>query len=243
MKLKRIWVLLSVLLLACNISFALNRGNIRSQIRYFICDTSTISTQQRWTDSILNQRINLAQYDICAKTFCLQSRAKIDTVTGTREYILPDDFYTIIRAAFEISTSAGDFERLGWVSIRKLDLDGSWEDDSNGKPLEYYIRRNRIGLVPAPSSSYSGSQTLQIDYAEIPDEMNSDTDIPFNGRKRLYPYHELIVWRVVADCMCDDRQMNMADYYEKKYMTKLGMMKNELNIIPDKQGSFKPRVR
>lgn len=223
----------------------IDREELRNQIRLSLQDTDTSNTTNlRWSSTTINTRIEVAQVDIVARTRCLQSRKKTTLTAEQAEYVWPDDCIAPYRIGYSIAESSVAFERLDWYAEEQRDMEGIWEDDSSGEPQDYHIRRgNRLNVQPKPSSDYAGTNFLQFDYYEIPDSFADDDAIPFNSVNRLYIYHHLIIYYVVAWCLEDERKADVADRYWTLYYKNVGFMKGEINEEPDREGNFVPPER
>lgn len=208
---KRIALILGFLFAVSVQSFSMDWADILAQVRQL--EKDNIATSYRWTDQQLLDRANIVQDDICVKTFCLQKRDYITTVAGIEEYRLPSDCLKITRAAYYVSGSTAAYKKLTFTTIGGQDAASAyWEKtaEATGQPKEYYRRIDYIGLVPAPSSSYSGTNYIQLDYVVKASTMGAATDIPFNGDYTLYPFHQAIVYGIAA--MCEYDKGNSAGY-------------------------------
>ena len=236
---KTIYILSVLILSSYSFCYALTRGEIREQIRWTVGDVAPQASTMtyRWSDDILNKRINIVQEEIASLTKCIVNRStNVALIANQREYILPDDALNIIRVAFWITGSTASHKSLEWRSIGGLDNEMPfWETLAGGIPLKYYQRGKYIGLVPPPSSSYAATGNLKIDYVARPQPLSNDSDIPFNSDPYLYPYHKLIVLGVAIMCFTDDGNANMTAIIENKYYTLLNRMIEDVNYQPDKK--------
>ena len=227
--------------------YSLTLSSIRNEIRELNRDDQATSTRQRWDNTELEKRINIAQKDIVAETRCLDARIRITTIADQREYILPNIVGEITRVSYSNSDDTTTYRRLPRVNFSKLDRDDSdWDDESSGEPDCYYTRKAcRVGLSPPPSSDYVGTSYLQIDCVYIPADLDEDTDVPFNDRKSLYPYHQLIVWYVCHLCMLEIGNIQMAQHYNNLYLVGMERLKKDLKTEEDNYdyGKISPRVR
>lgn len=214
--------------------YATTRGEIRRQVRYDIQDTTdTVSINTRFSDTILNVRINLVQEKITAETLCLYGRCFITPVAEQAEYRLPTDCLIVDRVSFlSITSSTSSYKKLDQWTLSGLDADvPAWEYASSGLPTKYYIRRNLIGLYYKPSSTYATARALKIDYYKKADDMTSDDDVPFDSDYSLTTYHNLVVLGTVIMCK---RSMGV-DYSKEfaEYLAGLEIMKNNCRYNPD----------
>lgn len=241
--------MLKILLIICLLAtsgFCYNLGQLRNHIRLLVKDTNSDTTKRRWSDAILNERINIAQDEVIKYTRCLESRITMDTVANTKEYQLPANCVVVERVAYSIYTSTygvnsstAGYKRLIYVTIAGKDKDvlSGWEATSASNPTEYYIRGSTIiGLHPTPSSSYAGSNRLQIDYTINASSMTNDTDIPFNGSNQLYNYHSIIMSHVVAYCKYDENDLNSFSLWLQKFNAECEFMRKDILNIPDRYG-------
>lgn len=242
-------IILLICLIACLIasnssnSFALTRGEIRTQIRQSVGDNP--ATSNRWNDTILNTRINIVQNNIVRFTRCLYSQYATTTTAGQSEYKMSSGMIAIDRVSFiSVIGSTVAYRKLEWSSMVGLDRDiPTWEGMAAGLPRYYYERGDKIGLYPAPSSSYSTStiKSLKIDYYKKPDELTSDSHIPFDNDVSLIDYHDLIVLGVVIMCKKDDGKIGEVQVLQTEYWGLLTQMKDSIRDKPDKVMQLKVR--
>lgn len=215
---------------------ALTRSDIREQVRYFINDATSTTTNTRWTDDVLNKRINIVQTDSAIWTRCLMGRVLITPVAEVSEYRMPDDLVTVDRVSYlSVTGSTISYRKLEWTTMSKMDIDKTnWEYVSASVPQWYYERRNLIGLHPKPSAAYCQARALKIDYYKVPDALDEDTDEPWDADYSLRGYHYLIVTGVVAMCKKDEGILNEYQAYQNEYMAQLSLMKEYINTKPDR---------
>lgn len=217
--------LIVILSLSCPL-FALTRADIRLQVRYDVRDTTdTVNINTRFTDAILNDRINITQDYIVAYTKCLYGRTVSTPTAEVQEYALPANCNAIDRVAF-ISTSGSTttYRRLTGLPISSLDNKyPTWESAISGLPREYYIRGKYIGYYPKPSSTYAQDGAIKIDYFKKADEMDDDADEPFDADPTLRQFDELVIMGAVIMC----RRTTGEDYTTLKaeYLAQLAEMK------------------
>jgi len=231
---KKYVLFLLCLFLSVKVTFCLTKSDIRTQARYLLLDKSTDTTKQTWTDSMLNTRIEMAQIEIARKTLCLERTTYYTTYMSTRGYALPSDLLLINRVAYYVLKTTNVYQRITRWTLAGIDEDNNyWQQLADGQPQKYYLWASSINIVPAPNSSYAGESRLQIDYFKIPDTLSSDTSIPFDGEYRLYPYHPLLIYYVVAWCKRDLRLFDEANYYEQQFYNLMSLMMNEISQKPD----------
>lgn len=226
-----------IFLFLTSFSYALTTGDIISQVRLLERDNN--SANYRWTEQNLIDRINIIQDDICTRTFCLQTRYYITTSTDTREYRLPSDLINIVRVAYYITNSTDAYKKLAWTSLGGQDqANPFWQNMASGLPTEYYRRVDYIGLKPAPSSSYEGTDYVQLDYNVRASSVSSSTDIPLNGNYNLYGFHQAIIYGVAA--LCEFDKGNNANYVTLQtiYENWITKIKELYYTEPDKNINF-----
>ncbi len=243
---KKILTSLFLILFFLSPSFCLDREDLRNEIRDILNDNQASTARQRWSNTTLNRRINISQKKIAAYVRCLTSRIRITTIADQRGYIMPDIVGEITRVSYAISSDTTTYKRLPRVNYSKLDQDTlQWDNESSSDPNKYSLRRNRVELSPPPSSTYAGTYYLQIDFAVIPDDIDEDDDVPWNDKKSLYPYHDIIISDVLSMCFVQSKMFELAGYYDKKAGFDMELMKKRLNERGDLwnfgqiRGSFK----
>ena len=113
----------------------------------------------------IKEWLNKAEQKICSITdYYITTSTAITTVSGTREYQLPDGTKQVIEAVYD------DDNKLWPIDITKTADD----PDSTGAPGYYYIRANYIGLYPTPDDA----KTLKLFYSSIGGNMSNNNDTP-----------------------------------------------------------------
>ncbi len=168
----------------------MDREAIRDEARRLYEDTSTTASKQRWSNTVLNTRINEIHKAICVRTKCIRSRITVDTITaGTAEYAMPSIFINAIAAY--ILDSASDWLPLVKKTEKELDMyDRNWRDTSGDPASHFYRRREYVGLYPNPSVTRASA--LRVDFYRLPDDFSADTDVPYESVTEYFPFHRLI---------------------------------------------------
>lgn len=210
-------------------------GELKTAIRNRVNDNPDATNKRTWSDTILEERINEAHEHIVNETWCLYSRVLGTITVSVQEYTLPSDALSIQRVSIQSATNDSEYYKLPRSTVRKEDKKtSSWEGLNDGKPIRYYERRNRIGLIPPPNSRYAGNRKLKIDYIEYPDELSDDNAYPFNSRKKLFGYHKLIIDYVSIVCWYDRGLNNKAAYRWSILERKIEEMRKDLKYKPDR---------
>jgi len=218
----------------CNIQ-ALTLSDIRNEVRVQIRDNSSDVNNRRLTNTFLTTRINIVQGNIAKQTRCLIARVSTGTTANVVEYRYPNDIIAPIRLAYYIFYSSPNaYKRLEFNTIASLDNTlSNWENNSAGLPTKYYERGDYFGLSPKPSLTYSTTYAIQLDYYKTPDDLSGDTDIPFDGDRLLYTYHQLIIKGVVI--MCKEDVNDPIDALKNEYYALLNTMYDEIRNRSDKK--------
>lgn len=238
---KRLIAAVLVLFTAVSCALALDRGEIRDEIRNMVQDVSDNTNETRWSDATLNTRINMVQTEIEKVSRCTYGQYIATPTADTAEIAKPYDLIVIDRVTYISMTPANQqYKKLAWATINGLDRDfPTWEYQSSSNPRYYYERGDYIGLYPKPSSVYISTGCLKIDYYKYSDEMDEDSDIPFSGISDLFPYHDLIISGVVAMCLKDQKDLTGAQAYRSEYIDGMKYMKENLRDKPDYGGTVK----
>ncbi len=232
------FMLMAIMLIGIK-SYALNRGEIRSIIRDLVRDASTDSSKQHWTDSEINDYINIAQKRIASLTWCQQNYYDLSISSHFAVYTVTDTVFTITRVTI-------DNKAIEETTLQKLDAGNSeWDVNvTSAEPTEYYIFQStgtnmKIGFYPPPDQNY----TARIYYYEIASDMTSDSDIPFRGIKQDEPYHYLICLWVSAQLSAIDDRPNMAKYYMSLYQFQISNMVRDLGYKPNYIGTVSGEMK
>ena len=237
-------ILLFILCL-CMPVFAMTRAEIRSITRDMIMDAGTSSDKQHWSSTTLNNYIDLAVQEIVGVSWCMKNSYSFTISTGgVRDYALQNDIAQIERVTIhEPDTAANVSEKENCVALEEvsmISLDNSssdWESffstysyGNHAKPTRYFTYQSTatyllIGFKPPADKTY----TITVYYAEIPDDMTSDSDVPFREIDQLVPYHDLICLWVAARICAFDGKLDLAKYWDSRYLARLGEATKSLN--------------
>lgn len=149
------------------------------------------------SDITLKSWLIIGNQEIVAKTRMIVASSSFDIVAGTAAYdlnALLSKFFDIDEypgGGVSIVDTSGKETRLGKTTKAEIDNNKSnWRTESSGTPREYYRRNNFLHLRPVPSSSIV---SINVDYAVIANDFNSDNIEPFNELTHLRPFHYSLV--------------------------------------------------
>lgn len=119
-------------------------------------------------------------------------------VVNQADYVLPDDFKKEHRLEIVISGTAPNesIQPLAFITLNQKDFVGT----GTGTPSCYYFKKNRIIVLPTPSSPY----VLRMDYSYLVTDMVNDNDQPDVPES----YHELIGLLAAQDGFLKDGRAN-----------------------------------
>ncbi len=224
---------------ALHASQSATRDDVINEVRRLMSDTNTDTSIRVWSDTVLHNRIDMAEDDINKLTRCLVTRSTIATTCGTAEYGFPDNTMVINRITYDTDGSSLTIKyvELKYKTIDTLDNENSgWEYTSSGTPNSYYYRGNYVGLYPAPDLKHSGDYGfLRLDYIVNPTTSTSSTALIFNGYNNLQTFKNCIIDYVCALCSIDKSNTNMINFWWNKYNTDVAIMNDRINNKPDKQ--------
>lgn len=185
----------------------MNRGEIRDEIRRLVKDTDTTTSRQRWSDTVLNTRIDQSHDRISAITRCIIDDYDLDLVSGTQEYTLPSYFLQEEQVLY--LDGSGNYVAIGKRSENEMNMESAYWRATEGSDLElYYIRSATIGFYPKPNFSRTGG--VKIWLAKRPTAFSADADIPFDSLSTLYPFHDTICFEVAYKCKMDEGKYDEA---------------------------------
>lgn len=213
----------------------MDREDIRNEIRRLIRDTDSVNP--RWSDTVLNSRIDLAHERIASVTKCIETRIDDNIAADTAEYTLSSNWIDIISVM--IKNSNNEWMPLEKTTEKELDLlKEGWRNDDDVTPCKWYIRQNYLGLYPTPNTAKTDG--LRVDLHLRPTSMSADSMIPFNELYELYPYHEVIPFEVASKCLYDSSQFNEAIAFEQKVERLVNQMNQQLS--KEMEGTRIPNV-
>jgi hypothetical protein len=200
------WLLLAFV---PSVAWSLSLADLETNIRRNVRDVS--STQQRYSDTIIDALINEAQRAVINDTWAVNSYTSITLVSGSTYYTLPATTIKVWRVTL-------DGANLPELDLKQLDADsgnGVWS--STGTATAYFLDPSSttvIGLQPYPNSS---GGALKVFFHKLPVDLSSDSDIPFDGDIRLYAYHDLLVYHVSFRLLVIEDKLQEAQAYQALY--------------------------
>jgi len=222
---------LLLLLLFCQPVYALNLGEVRTEVRSLITDGQ--GTRQRFSDSELNGWINEGQRVSDITTLCTEKSYSFDLSAGSTYYAMPSDFLAVERVTRDY---------LVVLEMTQAGLDGrsgEWESQS-GLPTYYFIdfsSRTSIGFAPFPDVS-TDTGTIRIEYQAYNDTLTSDTDVPFGGIIEFYPYHYALSFYAAYKASVVDERDNKAKVFMESFASINKIMKDQCKSRPNYRPSL-----
>lgn len=189
----------------------------------------------RWSQAILLDRINLAQTAVLAYSNSVKTKETLTPVAGTPDISLDSDVMDIIRV--HIMNSSGEWKKLDGILRDQLDFqDPNWRNRDNDEPVAYtWDGTNQVlTLVPAPSSEWAQTNGLQVWEIQKPADLTSPNDVPFASNNAMIPYHMAIVYWVVAQCWMDDstpEALTKSKFHRSDDFSRPGKFENEIKKI------------
>ena len=176
--------------------YAISLSDLRTLTRFYLRDTASDSSRQRFSPSQLNTLLNNAQREINNRIWAVIGSSSINLTAGTTEYTLPTTFIFPLRVTV-------DHIPIPERTLAFLDdSDKNWIQDSTGIPREYYIKvssplitgvtmKEVIGIHPTSS----GTMIMNVDFLSQVTDMSADSDVPFGSdNRRLYDYHYVLAY-------------------------------------------------
>ncbi len=173
-----------------------------------------------------------------ARAWAVVSSTNISLLAGTTEYSLPIDCIAPLRVTV-------NFQPLTEQTFAFLDdAQTDWVRET-GTPRDYYVRvdssivagvmREAIGVHPV--STFSAVMTVQ--YLAQPPDLAQNSDIPFAGNFRLYPFHHALAYFAAAQVWL---MRGMMDYYTV-YSSKYEGLASEMESLTRVREIFNPTFR
>lgn len=212
----------------------MTRAEIRHEIRKLLNDAVleddlatalTTNPNPRFSDTILNRRINYIYKKIANKTKVLKSSAERTIATETREYALPIDADILEVDKVELIDRSGttdDHRDLFPITQEELAMHNRNWKNTVGSPSRWWLRGKLVGLYPNPSEQDNG-KTLRVEYGQRAQDLDDDSDTPEFGEQ----YHDIILWGVVEWCKKEDNDWQESAMYGQMFLNELARMKAE----------------
>ena len=219
-------------------------SDIETAIRRNMRDTSTDSTSQRYSDSVLLDYINEQQRQINNLTWCVDTSTSYVLTSGTIYYDLPTDFIAARQVTFT-DQSSNVLWLEEWSERKVYQQEPSFATNSTGQPVKYFTRSSggtaaQIAYLPYPNTSSSTGTVTVWYYAQVTD-LASASDVPFDGYLPLYPYHYSIVAGVTARLKAVEGLADEAKFYSDQFTLYVTNMKEKFaahpNYVPSMQAS------
>ena len=239
MKKKFCFFLFVFLCFCSSFSYALNLGQLRTELRRNLRDTD--ATRRRYSDSTLLDYINESQREIVNATWLADKTTVYVLVPNTTYYDLPSDLLAVHQVYFK--NKQGQTIELDEDSQKGLyDKNPDWEKDSIGTPNEFWVSNPtspvvtstanlRISFISIPNNLSTGTVTIWY-YSKCAD-LSSDSDIPFDGRSLLFSYHMAIVYQATAKIKFSERKTDEANLYLQLFVNYVNEIKSNLGKMPD----------
>ena len=237
---KRILLAISLLILWLAPAQALTLSDVRTQVRIAVRDNPSDSSRRRYSDTVLLDYINEAQREVSNATWlCLKSTTYVLSPMTTY-YTLPTDLLAIDQVYF--TNRSGNLRELEEKSQRGLyDSNPAWST-SRGEPIEYWVSATTnpspgasaplyISYVPIPTSASTG--TIVMWYLNQPADLSADSDVPFENRRHLYPYHMCLAYHVITKIKILEGWGEEAITYQTLYVNSVNLMKENLGKAPN----------
>lgn len=212
-----------VLLFLTNVAFGMTRSEMRTKVRELISDNSTDSTLYRWSNTQINEFLDIGEEIVFRNTYTTHEVSTITVTAGTTEYVLPNQCWAVVRVEF----NAVMLEKTTLADLDSQERDWRY-NILPSTPTKYYFRRNKIGLEPYPAMD----GTLTLDYIHIYGGIGNDTDLPFNNRQKLRAFHNLIVWYTVYELLRAEGRIGLSDSYKADFKESLQRFRQVLGLEP-----------
>lgn len=226
--------------LSVSLGHALTLAQLKTEMRRNLRDTSSDTSDQRYSDALLTDFANEAQRDIVNTTWLSYKTTSYVLTANTTYYSLPDDIIVPVQAIFK--NSGGSTIELNEVSLKSLyDNNVGWEKIT-GNPNQYVVTQAtsstanstsslKISYFPIPNNTSTGTVTLWY-YNQV-DDLVSDSDVPFNGKRNLYPYHMAIVYHTAMRLKIIEGRLDEAQLFSSLYLNSLKTISEKLGSMPN----------
>lgn len=233
---KRCFLIAGALLLVCGKAHSLTLAEAETEVRRLVKDTATSASLQRYSDTVLDTFLNQAQREVVTQTWCLQKTTTLTLAAGSTWYSLPSDLINVKTARFRDST--GRVRALDQKSYQAIfQTNPDWERQP-GPPFSYLLRYStaagsyyEVAFIPIPTISSTG--TAVMEYYKQATDLTADSDVLLDGFKILIPYHETVIYPVVAKILLLEGDTASATLYLQLYQDAVKNMNSRLGEMPN----------
>ena len=92
---------------------------------------------------------------------------------------------------------------------------------------------------PFPADS-SSTGTVKVEYFAQADDLDSDSDVPFNGVREFYSLHYILSYCAAARMAAIDGQVNLIPIYQQIYVQGLSRLASVALSRPSNSPSISP---
>lgn len=191
-------------------------------------------------------KIEEGQKQVARDTKCVRSNFTKTTVEDTSEVSFADETEFLSESEEGVWISDGtDWDELEVVSFDFLNSEyPDWKNASSNEPSHIAIDRQqkKAWLYPPPSSTYAGTNYLQIYTIEITPDISvwtTELTVPQD-------LHYAIAFWVIADCKSDRGLYQQTAYWDNKYREKVHQGAVDTKTSPARKirvRSYKDRFR
>lgn len=214
-------------------------SELRAELRRNIQDTHT--SRARYSDATLLQYLNEAQNAVLSATWLSLETTSYELTRGTTFYSLPGDYLSANYVEFK--DARGSARILEEMSLKGLGTNNSNWKMQSGVPSQYYVDMSStstnqlIAFIPIPGN-VSSTGTVTVWYFSKTTDMSSDSDIPFNGKLNLIPYHMSIVYHATMRIKAIEKKTDDVTFYVQLFVQMITEMRDRLGSMPN----YKPSM-
>jgi len=161
-----------------------------------------------WKASELLRRANLAQSDICKKTFCIKKEEVLAFDEDAKKYIRPKNCYKVKQVLFDGRRLKGTSEEEADMLAFQGKFPTHWREGEHF-PLFYILDYRHIRLCP---NNIDTSEKVEIEYYSIADNMVDTSDNPFDSIDYLQEWSQLIIDYVLWKCLLEDKDDRYVEF-------------------------------
>ncbi len=228
----------SVLLCLPSYVSALTLSDMRTEVRRSVRDTSSITNLRRYSDTVLTTFINEGQRVISYRTGIVTDSSPVVLSSGVNFVAVPTNFINAFRVTWSTATNSTCCEiNLPELDLRQLDEDNGntdWTSSTASTPSNYYMiysQTARVFVHPIPQTN----GYVKMYFYALPADLSSDSDIPFDSSLRLYIYHDLIAYYVIARILTIEGIAEEAAYYTQLYEMGIAEINQKFGRKPQRE--------
>lgn len=209
----------------------MNLGQIWAETGRLLSDPNN----DRWSQSVLTIRANIAQTKIQGYTNAVKTQEQVTPVANVAAISVNAKTMDIVRVSR--TRSDGSIVPFDGITREKIDfLYPNWQQWQAGEPRYwmYDATLQQIILAPAPDAANAVANGITLWESRVPADLSLSTDVPFDSNNQMIPYHIALCYWMAGECWADDgspESLAKSKFYMSGSILNPGLYEKELGRI------------